>query len=115
MALPELLRKSAEKLLDEFCREREACCLQNHSRLIYRIGSNRITLMEERWACFQLGGRQVQPAAQFRYHSDMLQWSLHYFNPSQKSWVFYLNAGPCLDLSKLLRHVEADPLHMFWP
>jgi hypothetical protein len=114
MALPELLKKSAEKLLTEFCLQREPCCEQNHSRLSFRIGDDRVTLIEERWAYLEQGRWLVQPMAQFRYHSELVQWSLHYFNNSKKTWVFYLNVGPSLDLAKLLRHVEDDPFNMFW-
>lgn len=114
MPLPELLRKFAEKLLTEYCDNREPCCEQNHTRLTFRIGGNRVTLIEERWAYLEQGRWLIRPVAQFRYNSDMAQWSLHYFNSNQKAWVFYLNYGPCLDLAKILKHVDADPLSMFW-
>ncbi len=114
MAIPELLRKSAEKLLSEYCDEREPCCELNHTRLTFRIGGDRATLIEERWAYLEQGHWLIRPVAQFRYNADLVQWSLHYYNSSKKTWVFYLNFGPSLDLAKILRHVDDDPLRTFW-
>ena len=31
-----------------------------------------------------------------------------------RRWRFYLNTPPSLDLEKLLRHLDADPLQLFW-
>jgi len=114
MALPQLLEKSAEKLFAAYCDERECCCERNHTRLSFKIGGDRVTLFEERWAYLEPGRWLVRPVAQFRYQPELLQWSLHYFNPATH-WVFYLNCGPSLDLAKMLRHVDDDPLRTFWP
>jgi hypothetical protein len=114
MALPDLLKKSAEKLLTTYCDEREHCCEQNHTRLTFKIAGDRVTLFEERWAYLEPGRWLSRPVAQFRYLPELLQWSLHYYNNANQSWAFYLNCGPSLDLSKMLRHVDDDPLGAFW-
>lgn len=113
MELPELLRKSVDKLLATYCAARLPADLHGHARLIYRLSGCRATLIEEQLSCPGCR-RTVRPVAQFRYHRELTQWSLHYYQGERRTWAFYLNCGPCLNLAKILRHVEADPLHMFW-
>jgi Protein of unknown function (DUF3024) len=113
MALPQLLKKSADKLLTQYCAGHDSRCGQHSTRLNYCISDNRVTLLEEQQGCPMQERRPARPVAQFRYQQNLMQWSLHYFSLSS-TWVFYLNCGPSLDLSKILRHVDADPFGMFW-
>ncbi|WP_291316591.1 DUF3024 domain-containing protein [Desulfuromonas sp.] len=53
------------------------------------------------------------PLAQFRFHSELGQWTLHYPG-AQNRWHIFLNAGPTLNLERLLRHLDEDPLNLFW-
>jgi len=114
MELPELLRKSADKLLTNFCATHPSSEQHGHSRLIYRLSGSRATLIEEQYCCPGRRQRTVRPIAQFRYHRELTQWSLHYYLGDRRAWAFYLNCGPSLDLAKILRHVDADPLRVFW-
>lgn len=113
MALPQFLRKSADKLFFEYCAERDCGCGQLHPGLSYRIGGNRVTLFEQQRRCPMQAPTRTRPVAQFRYQPELKQWSLHYRH-NGVNWVFYPNCGPSLDLAKILRHVDADPLGMFW-
>jgi hypothetical protein len=113
MSLPQLLKKSADKLLSAYCAEQNRHREKPRTRLSYRIASNRVTLLEERHCCSCPSACHTRPVAQFRYQQDLMQWTLHYFGPG-RNWVFYLNFGPNLDLSKILRHVDKDPFGMFW-
>ncbi len=113
MPLPELIRKTAERLLSEYCESHTADCCQSQSRLNYSIGNDKVTLIEERREHLEMDHWLPRPVAQFRYHHDLCQWTLHYRNYSEQ-WVFYLNCGPSLDLAKLLHHVDQDPLDLFW-
>jgi hypothetical protein len=113
MTLPALVRKSAEKLLARFCAERIPPCAREQLRLGFAIHDDQITLFEERPAPSDPSARAATPIARFRYSHDLGQWTLHYPD-RQRRWRFYLNAGPSLDLRKLLRHLDADPLHLFW-
>jgi len=114
MELPEFLRKSVDKLLAGYCAARPAAGLHGPSRLTYRLSGSRATLIEEQLCCPGCRQRTVRPVAQFRYHRELTQWSLHYYQGERRAWAFYLNCGPSLDLAKILRHVDADPLRMFW-
>lgn len=114
MELPELLRKSVDKLLDAYCATHLSAGLPGHSRLTYRISGSRATLIEEEFSCPGCHRRTVRPVAQFRYHQELTQWSLHYYLGERRAWAFYLNCGPSLNLAKILHHVDADPLRMFW-
>lgn len=114
MELPELIKQSAKKLLSEYCETRVSCRARNQTRLTYNVGGNRATLMEERCCRLEQGNGSIRPVAQFRYHQTLLQWSLHYYNSGRKIWVFYLNCNPTLNLAKILKHVDDDPLGMFW-
>ena len=80
MSLPELLKKSAEKLLSTYCSEHNFHCTDVPSRLSYRIGDNRVTLLEELSGCPCLSSCNARPVAQFRYQPDLTQWTLHYYN-----------------------------------
>ncbi|MDY0270650.1 DUF3024 domain-containing protein [Trichloromonas sp.] len=114
MELPELLRKSADKLLGAYCAGRPLARHSRHFRLIYRINGVRATLIEEQFSCPACRQRTIRPIAQFRYHAELTQWSLHYYLSDRRTWAFYLNCRPSLNLAGMLRHVDADPLRMFW-
>lgn len=114
MELPELLRKFTIKLLSDYCAQQPLSRRQGTSQLIYRLSGSRATLIEEQFSCPGCRKKMVRPVAQFRYHPELTQWSLHYYQGERRAWAFYLNCGPSLDLAKILRHVDADPLRMFW-
>jgi len=112
MPLPDLVRRSAEKLLTRYCTERVPPCARDQLRLSFRTRGDQITLFAGRTE--QADGKwRIRPVARFCFSHELAQWTLHY--PDQECrWRFYLNAPPCLDLEKLLRHLDADPLHFFW-
>jgi len=113
LPLPELIRRSAEKLLIEFCRTRtegEAPA----TRVIYRVEEDHVTLFLEVSDKTANPPAEVTPIARLRFDQLLKQWTLHY--PAEGNrWSFYLNVGPSLDLRKLLHHLDLDPLHIFWP
>jgi hypothetical protein len=113
MALPKLVRKSAEKNLFRFCREKVPACALDQVRLGFNFLNNHVTLFQERAESPGSCRWIASPVARFRYDSDLCQWTLHYPDRNWK-WHFYLNAGPHLDLAKLLRHLEEDPFGIFW-
>ena len=113
MSLPELLRRSAEKQLLEFCRSRSDCD-PAASRLDFRVEDDHITLYLESGVEGDHPSRVVTPIGRLRFDPYLNQWTLHY-PISGDRWSFYLNAGPSLDLGKLLQHIDRDPLHVFWP
>ncbi|BCR06948.1 hypothetical protein DESUT3_40170 [Desulfuromonas versatilis] len=113
MALPELVRKSAEKLLDRYCAQKVPEDFGHRLKVIYEIEGDAITLVALRFGPVQAGLPQRVPVAQLRYIALLGQWTLHYPSGEQR-WVFYQNAPPSLHLGKLLQHLDADPLGLFW-
>jgi len=113
MALPELLKKRAEKLLGNYCRSRVPSWLKEELRLSFTIEGDVATVFQERRRCQGTCEWFRFPLAQFRYSDTLTQWTLHHFADNQK-WRFYLNANPSLDLSKLIEAVDDDPLGYFW-
>ena len=113
MTLPELVRRSAEKLLDEYCDRSTPSCPLAGPRIFYRFGGDAVTIFSEQRSCGEAASRAATAVAQFRYSRELRQWTLHYADQHQR-WHFYLNAAPTLDPGKLLKHLDDDPLHVFW-
>ncbi len=112
MTLPELVRRSMEKTLEQYCRERSSACPCGGPRLQYLVRDCAVTLVEEEGCAGGGGAGEGRPIAQLRFNAELAQWTLHYPDPSG-NWCFYLNASPSLNLEKLLRHLDEDPLHTF--
>lgn len=113
MSLPELVRLSAEKIFSRYCEERTPVCSCDQGRLSFRIQDDHITLFAEQPATPVDRQGTTSPLARFCFSHELGQWTLHYPDDEQR-WRFYLNVGPSLDLSKLLKHLDADPLNVFW-
>ncbi len=113
MALPELLRRSAERQLEKYCAERIPPCARDQVRLSYRVQGDAITLYEERALYSDPHKWLAQAIAQFRFNQELNQWTLHYCDRSNR-WHFYLNAAPSLDFGKQLAALDSDPLRLFW-
>ncbi len=113
MALPELVRRAAEKLLVKYCSGNLPSCSRAHGRLSYRVEGEAFVLVEKREVSQGGGQGRDLPVAQLRFNQELQQWTLHY-RDRQGRWIFYPNAPPSLDLGKLVRHLDADPLNFFW-
>ena len=105
--IPELVFKSAEKTLQEFC-----------SVPVVRSGHEYLVLMEPCLDGFELlvslfDSEQQLPLARLQFSPEIDQWTLH--RPrTEGRWSFVPEAGGSLDLNKLLRYVKEDPLNIFW-
>ena len=110
-ALPEFLHKSAARRLDEFCRN-AGQRPDDPRRLNYRITGLQVYLFEVRKGPGKAATARELPMAQLRFNPELNQWSLHHQNGSH--WQLYLNAGPTLELDKLLTAISQDPLRFFW-
>jgi hypothetical protein len=113
MALPELVRRSAEKILTQYCAGDLFPNIRGEMRLSFSIRDDHVTLFAEQADAEGSGDGIPAPVARFRFSHELGQWTLHYPDREQR-WRFYLNVGPSLDLGKLLQHLDADPLHLFW-
>lgn len=112
MPLPQLLKKQAEKLLAEYCRSRVPTWLKEELRLDFKIEDDSATIHQERRTCQGSCEWFRLPLAQFRYSKELNQWSLHHHDNGK--WRLYLNINPSLDLSKLIKAVDDDPMGFFW-
>lgn len=114
MILPELVRRSAEKVLTEYCEERVPYCARHQIDLRFELegASLDLFLVEADVAGTEFPGET--PLARFRFIADLGQWTLHY-PAAERRWVFYLNAAPTLDLRRLLHALDQDPFGLFWP
>ncbi|HKJ04222.1 MAG TPA: DUF3024 domain-containing protein [Geopsychrobacteraceae bacterium] len=113
MPLPQLLKKKAEKLLEEYCRSRVPSWLEEELRLNFTIDDESATVYQERRRCQGACEWLRVPLAQFRYSEILNQWTLHHYDENQQ-WRFYLNISPNLDIGKLIKAVDDDPLGYFW-
>ena len=113
MPLPELLKKRAEKLLKEYCQTRVPSWLKEEMRLDYTLEGETATIYQERRRCQGSCEWFRFPMAQFRYTDRLRQWSLHHYDHDQQ-WRLYLHINPNLDLGKLIKAVDDDPLGFFW-
>ncbi|PLY03759.1 MAG: hypothetical protein C0624_06575 [Desulfuromonas sp.] len=108
MELPELVRKNAEKHLDDLCLR-----LNNdpgeESLFGYKVEGEALTLYSRQVQCQQM---VTHPVARFRFSGELGQWALQSFDEQQR-WRPYLNAGPSLNLAQLIVHVEQDPFGFF--
>ncbi len=107
MAMPELIQKQAEALLREFCIA--PAVVEREVSLAYELSGDCVTLFTEGGSSG--GGKYA--VARFCYNHLLQQWTVHRPDPDRQ-WRFYPNAGPSLNLGKLLRHIADDPLHLFW-
>lgn len=110
-SLPEFLHKSAIRRLDNFCRS-AGQHPTNPRRLHYRITGLQVYLFELRKETSKAAATRELPMAQLRFSPELNQWSLHHQNGSH--WQLYFNAGPTLELDKLLAAISQDPLRFFW-
>lgn len=109
--LPELLKKKATRLLDEFC-IRTANDKYQPRHLRYRIDGNKIYIYEIRHFRNDPKKHRELPMAQIRYTPELKQWTLHH--QKGEYWQLYLNTPPTLDFSRLLETMKQDPMGYFW-
>ncbi|WP_158247172.1 DUF3024 domain-containing protein [Geothermobacter hydrogeniphilus] len=105
------MHRSAEKLLDNYCRRRVARLGLEKPlvRLVWERLNDGYQLVEQSFD----GRRLRQDAiARFIYQPELCQWTLH--QQTQDHWQFCTNVSPNLNLQKLLDFVDADPFGQFW-
>ncbi len=105
--IPELVFRSAEKNLQEFC-----------ATPVTRSGHEYLVVMEPCPDGFELlvsrfDTEQQIPLARLHFSPEIGQWTLHRPRKAGR-WSYVPEAGGALDLNKLLRYVREDPLNIFW-
>ena len=105
--IPELVYRSAEKTLQAFC-----------AQPLFRSGHQHLVLMEPCSGGFDLlvsrfDSEQQILLARLQYIPELEQWTIHRPRGNDR-WSYVPEAGGTLDVSRLLRYLEHDPLNIFW-
>ncbi len=116
MAIPELVRRRAEKELDAFCERRVPAFARDQVRLEYEFRGNAVTVVERRvpWHPALEGQPWSRmPIAQFRYDFGSARWTL-YWSDRNSRWHPDEDVDGTGDLSVLLAEVDKDPTGIYW-
>ena len=115
MALPEVVRRHAEKELAAFCERSLPANARDQVRLEFEIRGSAVTLVERRRPWRSDGESENwtrMPIAKFRFDTASALWAL--FWPDQNRRWHEDNAYPTPDLSELLDTVDRDPTGIYW-
>ena len=116
MALPELVRRQAEKELGEYCEKRVPGFARDQVRLEFEIRGNAATITERRVPWRPLTPDEEwthDPIARFRFNNTRRLWTL-FWRDSNLRWHLYDLVKPSSSLTDLLAEVERDPTAIFW-
>jgi hypothetical protein len=109
MALPEIERHRADKLLKAFCDKRIPPHSRDQVKLTYKVVGNRVTLIESRPYYNDPSKWSDTLIAQFEYDASTKSWSLYAFNRHSKRLPYSKGL-----LEKLIEDVDKDPYGIFW-
>ncbi len=113
MALPEIIKKGAEKKIAAFCDGRVPPELHDKLRHGFRFRGNSATLFETRpWFQNPKKWRELV-VAQFRFDEQAKTWAL-YCRDRNERWHSYDLVDPTANLDALLEEVDRDPTGIFW-
>ncbi|PLX77759.1 MAG: hypothetical protein C0615_04770 [Desulfuromonas sp.] len=105
--IPELVRKRAEKTIHGLCQQQI-----NRSGLEYCLSSRKCDDGFEISAT-PCGQVTFVPLARLLFSCELGQWTLH--RPrTENRWSYVPEAGGALDMTRLIRYLENDPLNIFW-
>ena len=115
MPIPDLMRRSADKQLREFCDRRVPARARHQVRLEVVAQGNTMTIVERRapWRA-DLGPEwSSHGVARFRYEPRLGRWSLFWSDRHGRRHR-YPDVEPAPDVGILLAEVERDPTAIFW-
>ena len=113
MALDEITKARATKLLGAFCEKRVPRHLWHKVRLHFEIHGRSLTLIEDR-PYFQDPSQWTHsPVAQFRHDEETKRWTLYCCDRNSK-WHRYMDLDSTTDLEDLIKEVDRDPTGIFW-
>jgi hypothetical protein len=112
MAIPELTRRRAERLLQRLIDRRVPERFRDEIHMSFEVQGNKVTLFEDRPVWRMPGQWTHGKVAQFRYDPISERWSLFWSNRHEK-WLRYPQR-PVLDIATLIKEVDTDPSGAFW-
>ncbi len=117
MALPELVRRTAEKKVAEFCKRRIPPHVRDEIRLEFGFRGNSVTIFECRPPWEGLPEQVVEwsrmKIVQLRYDPSTREWTLFWADRNGR-WLRYWDLDPDPDLDRLIREIDDDPMCAFW-
>ena len=113
MAIPELTRRRAEKLLQQLIQRRISPRVRHLVRMSVVPRGNAITLFEHRPVWRMPDKWTNGKVAQFRYDPTSERWTL-YWSDRHGRWLRYEGKRSAADIAALIREVDQDPAGAFW-
>ncbi len=113
MPLPELLRKSVEKRLDEYCEARIPAHVKDKIKLTFEFRGNNVTLLENRPCFLDPETWARSKVAQFKFDPKKKLWSL-FCSDRNGRWHHYTYAGTASSLELLIKALDEDETGIFW-
>lgn len=115
MAIPELTKKKAEKVVSEFCDKRIPAHIRHQLRLSYETRGNSFTIFENRPPWHKDMGEEwtSSKVAQFRYIEGQGMWTLCWADRNGK-WLLFEGTKPTSHIEELLNIVDEDSYGCFW-
>ena len=113
MSLPELLKKSVEKRLAEYCAAKIPDHVKAKIRLSFEFRGNNFTLFENRLSFLDPETWTKSKVAQFRFDPKKKLWSLFCCDRNGR-WHNYVHAEPANSLEPLIRALDEDETGIFW-
>ncbi len=113
VAIPELTRRRAERLLEQFCEQRVSPRVRHKVHLSVGTRGNSVTIFEHRPVFKSHGIWTWSKVAQFRYDPPSDRWTL-YCRDRNRRWSRDTQKQSTADFSVLLLEVDKDPTGIFW-
>jgi hypothetical protein len=113
MAIPELIRRRAEQLLQQLIDRRVPTHVRNEIRMSVETRGNNVTLFEHRPVWRMPDQWTNGKVAQFRYDSDANRWTL-YWSDRHGRWLRNEPKRQADDIATLIHEVDKDPAGAFW-
>jgi hypothetical protein len=115
MAIPSLVLKTAQTVLDDYCKRKFPPAARDEMRLLYTVDGNAVTLYEERP---RYNAKPGDPwyrmeIARIRYVVKQGAWLL-YCSDRHHRWHRYDLLEPTLEFGVVLAEIERDPTGIFW-
>lgn len=113
MAIPELTRRRAEKLLQQLIEQRISPRVRDQIRISVVTRGNNVTLFEHR-PLWRMPDKWTDgKVTQFRYDPASGRWTL-YWSDRHGRWLRYPSKRPTINIAALIREVDEDPSGAFW-
>jgi len=113
MAIPAVVKKTADMALNTYIERRVLPQLHARVRLVHRWRGNTVTLIEQRpWWRDEATWVDI-PIAQFRYDNQRNDWTLYWQDRNQR-WHLSEELTDSREITRLLAEVDRDPTGIFW-